>query len=318
MSEKAVLEQAIPLASADLIVVPPPGSLSVVAPCDMSGGYRFSADNGNGEIHMVRVVRGGVATVSCKSEGGFSCLCDIPMQPEAGVKKGERFNAAILSANTDEKNIPGDNGHNIPTGRWRDGLCSCFDDTGSCFLGYFCGGRLLLGQVLTRNKLNWVASPMSSTNPTTCRVWLGISIGVPLMLVITLFVALATMPPSPSSVSAEFESYSFDTDDTTKLDTTTTDEEVPGAIAVLFFLLLLVCQGFLILNLVATCRARTHLRNRYNIPEETCQGCEDFCCAWCCGPLVICQMARHTADYRRYPSSCCTATGLDPNAPEIV
>jgi hypothetical protein len=34
--------------------------------------------------------------------------------------------------------------------------------------------------------------------------------------------------------------------------------------------------------LITTCRTRMRVREQYQIPERTCRGCEDFCCAlWC-------------------------------------
>jgi Cys-rich protein (TIGR01571 family) len=70
--------------------------------------------------------------------------------------------------------------------------------------------------------------------------------------------------------------------------------------------------------LVMLIRTRSHIRAKYQIPEENCKGCEDCCCAFWCGACTVCQMARHTADYSQYNASCCTETGLDPLAPEVV
>ena len=40
------------------------------------------------------------------------------IQPEGGVRSGERFSAKVLSEVSKGS-------HNIPFGRWRDGLCNC-------------------------------------------------------------------------------------------------------------------------------------------------------------------------------------------------
>ena len=37
-----------------------------------------------------------------------------------------------------------------------------------------------------------------------------------------------------------------------------------------------------------------------------------------CSPCTICQIGRHTADYSQYNLNCCSETGLDPMAPEVV
>jgi len=68
---------------------------------------------------------------------------------------------------------------------------------------------------------------------------------------------------------------------------------------------------FFIYLLLATCWVRQSVRQRYAIPEQDCKGCEDFCCAFCCGKCAICQMARHTANYETEPSQCCTNDGLN-------
>jgi Cys-rich protein (TIGR01571 family) len=80
----------------------------------------------------------------------------------------------------------------------------------------------------------------------------------------------------------------------------------------LFWLFLLIISC---LECIATCKARESLRNKYHI-EGGC--CEDCCCTICCPLCTLCQMARHTADYHVHQAYCCTATGLSPQAPEVV
>ena len=70
--------------------------------------------------------------------------------------------------------------------------------------------------------------------------------------------------------------------------------------------------------LIVVFRTRMYVRNRYGIPEETCNGCEDCCCAFWCTTCTVCQMLRHTADYNTYPAGCCTEDGLTAGAPEVV
>jgi Cys-rich protein (TIGR01571 family) len=68
--------------------------------------------------------------------------------------------------------------------------------------------------------------------------------------------------------------------------------------------------AFSLYLLVATCRTRASIRERYAIPEQSCQGCEDCCCSYWCNCCTIAQMMRHTADYDTYDAQCCTETGL--------
>ena len=62
-------------------------------------------------------------------------------------------------------------------------------------------------------------------------------------------------------------------------------------------------------------KTRQHIRERSGIPETSCQGCEDCCCAAWCGCCTVMQMARHTAEYETYAAQCCSETGLPVNAP---
>eukprot|EP00970_Alexandrium_tamarense_P012339 scaffold2861_cov209-Alexandrium_tamarense.AAC.1 len=62
-----------------------------------------------------------------------------------------------------------------------------------------------------------------------------------------------------------------------------------------------------------TKNVRESIRNKYQIPEERCIGCEDCMCATFCTSCTICQMGRHTADFETYRASCCTKTGLPRN-----
>jgi Cys-rich protein (TIGR01571 family) len=70
--------------------------------------------------------------------------------------------------------------------------------------------------------------------------------------------------------------------------------------------------------LIVTMKLRSYIRAKYHIPEKSCVGCEDFCCAFWCLPCAICQLARHTADYHKYSAACCTDTGLAIGTPLVV
>jgi PLAC8 family len=75
---------------------------------------------------------------------------------------------------------------------------------------------------------------------------------------------------------------------------------------------------FVLYMFVLLVRTRAFVRRRYKISEGECFGCEDCCCAFwlpCCTTL---QIARHTADYEKFPAACCTETGLPSTVPHIV
>ena len=66
------------------------------------------------------------------------------------------------------------------------------------------------------------------------------------------------------------------------------------------------------------CKTRQTLRERFQIPEKHCAGCEDLCCAAFCGCCAVSQMMRHTGEYENYPGTCCNATGHPPGTPLVV
>ena len=102
-------------------------TVSVKAPSDLSEGYTFDT-----------VVDGTIMKVKV---------------PSGGVKKGATFQAIVVSLK-DEDNAY-ELADNAPTGRWRNGLCSCCK-LGPChpmFILASCIPQILLAQVMTRMKL---------------------------------------------------------------------------------------------------------------------------------------------------------------------
>ena len=76
--------------------------------------------------------------------------------------------------------------------------------------------------------------------------------------------------------------------------------------------------SFYIFLVCVVAKTRAYVRNKYSIPEKSCHGCEDCCCAVWCPCLTVSQMARHTADYTTYAGTCCSQTGLPSHVPGIV
>eukprot|EP00542_Grammatophora_oceanica_P009398 CAMPEP_0194027554 /NCGR_PEP_ID=MMETSP0009_2-20130614/1695_1 /TAXON_ID=210454 /ORGANISM="Grammatophora oceanica, Strain CCMP 410" /LENGTH=343 /DNA_ID=CAMNT_0038666667 /DNA_START=12 /DNA_END=1044 /DNA_ORIENTATION=- len=117
-------EKDIPLVTG---VTPAADNLvEVVAPMDLQEGYELQVDV-NGRNQSVKV-------------------------PPGGVKEGQSFQAvpyaSTTTAVTSTKGVP----HYIPTGKWRDGLCSCctFGPCHAmCCLGFWFE-PILVGQVMTR------------------------------------------------------------------------------------------------------------------------------------------------------------------------
>lgn len=193
-------------------------------------------------------------------------------------------------------------------GRWRDGLFDCLSlgiCHSQCWLT-FCCRPIALGQVMTRMKLDWSATPLNGRQAVLSAFK---------VMVLTFVVYMA--------IDTTFDVVLFPYF-TGEYDEATGEFVIPQNIPTWATSLDMIQQFFSLIYaifiLVILMRTRAHIREKYQIPEENCQGCEDCCCSIFCSACTICQMARHTADYSQqgYSASCCSETGLDPRAPEVV
>lgn len=181
--------------------------------------------------------------------------------------------------------------HNIPEGHWRDGLCDCFVygccHPLCCLAFWF--KPLALGQVMTRLNLS-----SSSCNPAPREKSTSWSPFTIMVVIVILYIVI-----NPFILII--------------LNITTGND---STFISMLQLVLRIAFGLFIL--LSTCKTRAYIRRKYNIPETSCDGCEDCCCAFWCGCCTVTQMARHTADYNTYHAFCCSETGLNDSAPHIV
>eukprot|EP00978_Attheya_sp_CCMP212_P006016 scaffold13544_cov50-Attheya_sp.AAC.5 len=212
--------------------------------------------------------------------------------PTGGVEEGQIFSLSLPS-NNDSSSAAS---MNIPRGAWRDGVCSCCRH-GCCHaslcIALFCP-LLLLGQVMTRLRLDWLGNPMSRRRTTsktfqTYFVWTVVYLTVEYFFQRVLIHRLLDNDNKNDAMATIF--YAF--------------EQTLRLIWVLF-------------SIVMVTKVRGHVRAAYHIPEHGCRGCEDCCCAVWCTCCTVAQLSRHTADYDTYNSQCCTATGLPDRAPSNV
>jgi Cys-rich protein (TIGR01571 family) len=75
---------------------------------------------------------------------------------------------------------------------------------------------------------------------------------------------------------------------------------------------------FTLFYLVLMYKTRRYIREKYQIPEQQCHGCEDCCCVFWCACCTVAQIARHTGDYTNHDAKWCSETGLECSAPSIV
>ena len=208
------------------------------------------------------------------------------LQPEGGVTRGQIFHSAT-----------------IPTGAWKDGIWDCCN-VGlchvQCCLAYLCA-PLALGQVLSRLHLNIWGSPLRSYSDGR-----GGGGGTKVStFVIMLLITICYMILNATLQIMLDESYyteNLDDDETERMPSSPfTTSPRDERLQILRSSLELAFGLFILVLLI---RTRQYMRARYNIATGCCGQAEDCCCAFFCGPCLVCQMARHTADYRH---DCCCA-----------
>ena len=172
-------------------------------------------------------------------------------------------------------------------------MCSClkYGCFHPSFLHAVCCPLILMGQVMTRMKLNIWALPgtlaeVKNTFKYCCFLWIGFII----------FQSIFAPPPP-------------------KVDTYG-NLVVDSSPSFLYSL-----AGFLIFaySLIIMVRTRRAVREQYTIPDDTtCGVSNDLCCSFwfpCCNLSLL---ARQTADYENDRAMCCTETGLRREAPVMV
>jgi Cys-rich protein (TIGR01571 family) len=174
----------------------------------------------------------------------------------------------------------------IPTGRWKDGLCDCFS-VGIChpsLLCAWCCRNISLAQIMTRMSLTWLGEDgQKKATQNTFKVMVLLFVSYTLFLT-SLGIASSGFPPGEAPLFIVFM-------------------KMVGSIL------------YGIWFLYSLCRTRQNVRAQYSIPEESCAGCEDFCCAFFCACCTLSQMARHTGEYETYPGTWCSTTGHPPDTP---
>lgn len=204
--------------------------------------------------------------------------------PAGGVKEGQTF-MTTLPEDFNEERI------NAPRGYWKDGLFDCFSlgILHSSVICAFCCTQIAMGQVMQRARLDWLG--FHSTKE--------IAMGT-FRIVLVL------------SISSIIFSNAMDLYE----DNFWNNGQEPPA----FVLTLKYCGEFLfaLWAIFALYKTRRSIRQRYDIPEERCHGCEDLACSILCSCCTIAQLARHTGEYETYQGKFCSETGLPPEAPMAV
>lgn len=180
-------------------------------------------------------------------------------------------------------------------GRWKDELWDCFR-FGPCHATVWnglCCPQILMAQVLTRMKMNWLGeeAPDHEYKRTFGRVF----------LIVALYWLVTTLLAPPSST--------FIQDPETGEFMRIPAPDVPVLQMVLYHL---VSWSFGLYTLVILTKLRRMVRQRYEIPltYPLFGSMEDCCLAFWCGCCSVSQMARHTCDYEQKSASFCSPDGL--------
>jgi len=224
--------------------------VEVTAPATLKAGYIFKASY-NGILFDVVVPTGGVVE-------GQNLV--VPFDPKAT----EYGTAEVI-------------------GYWKDDLCAC-TRYGLChpsIINACLIPLVLLGQVMTRLKLDWSAKPAPAGE------WMKTFKIMAYITIIYTVLYIFLSPATPDDPAPLFSCISF---------------------------------AYGVFTLVVVTRTRRIVREQNEIPETRCVGCEDFCCAFWCGCCTVSQLARQTADYDVEDACFFTNDGLPPKelAPAIV
>lgn len=182
-----------------------------------------------------------------------------------------------------------DSGDDLPSGKWRDGLCNFFSHCGKpvCLKTWFCS-PCLLGQVMSRSGLDVLGRPTSAelARKTLCRV---------ISVFIAFDVVIAVMMTSFKNkvVCPEFGG-----------DEECVPEFVNPYVGAIFYALNALVVLYWVLIII---RTRAEIRMKSGI-DGSCFG--DSLLACCCDCCAVGQMARHTADSDEQDERCCTFNGL--------
>lgn len=167
----------------------------------------------------------------------------------------------------------------VEMGQWRRPLCECCE---VCNNGICCYGfvctPIMLAQVMTRLKLNLIGIRANGTSYRHTFWWV-LAFWLVFLILFCAFV----------------------TDD------------------VVWLVVLAIWYAYFS---IAGTNVRSTVRRKHGINPDCCKGCDgvfdDFCVSLWCSCCSAIQMARQTHPMDKYPYQCCTKTGLDSDAPEIV
>jgi len=226
--------------------------------------------------------------VQTDNDPPITFMTTVPME---GVKAGEVFL------------VPPPQGYSppypqieAPVGRWKDGLCDCCN-YGFCsaqlWLSFLCP-EIATGQIMQRMRLTWLGGLVQSH--------MRVNTFKTVLAIVVCYHIFNSALDTYLVYNGDPNNNYYRGEDITAVTL------VKDAVSFLFM-----CW-----SIFALCQTRRNVRKTYSIPEQTCTGCEDCLCSTFCTCCTVGQIARHTGEYEKYPSLCCTETGMPDHAPSVV
>uniref|UniRef100_A0A7S2IA07 Uncharacterized protein n=1 Tax=Helicotheca tamesis TaxID=374047 RepID=A0A7S2IA07_9STRA len=207
--------------------------------------------------------------------------------PPEGVTQGQKFTVPFTVV---EATVIHGTADSSPLRRWKDGLCDCCK-YGCChphFLCAWCFPALLMGQVLTRMKMSWCGNYASESE------WRSTYRYIIYTFIAYVVISSLTAPPPPE--------YEYINDELVNV--------APDGPLWQSIVYNITNAAFGLYTLFVLIKLRRAVREKDEIPEKRCKGCEDCCCVFWCGCCTVAQLARQTADYDVQEATCCSDTGL--------
>ncbi len=308
-----------------------PVLVRVTAPSSLEEGYTFDAVY-NGEVFPVTVPPGGV-TAGQSFEVPF-----LPAIQAVAIAVGQPVDSTLYDGELYHEPLPDDEytettpmlqpittpSHRIrvdqhqqqeaPLGSWKTYWFDCLRE-GCChpsLCNAICFPQILMGQVLTRMKLNCCGRSRGQVYKLTTWIWIFLTL---LLLYQNLRFRACWGEPSTIVWWTTIKTIADDlNDDTTPPlppiedhighiehnNNNCTSDQVDLLRRIHFF-------WFWITTIILT-RLRRMVRKAHGISARF--PCEDLCCSAVCGCCTVAQLARQTANYREQRAYCCTDTGL--------
>lgn len=250
-------------------------------------------------VEMVEVVAPGTLSAGYTFQASYNDVVFPVTVPPGGVLEGQRIVVPFTNHETTSELTPFAAIDTAPHGQWKDSLCSCckYGPFHPSLWNAFCCPQILMGQILTRMRMNWLGSSAAEYD------WHMTFRRIAIIVIVYFILSLILQPSSTEVFTAQ--------DGTV----TVINHEGPLWETILYNLLTV---SFGMYTLIVMIRLRAAVRAKYEIPTRHCGVMEDFCCTFFCGCCTVSQMARQTANYEEIRAVCCTDTGLPPSMQTII